>query len=49
VELLALLLRQVTGSRALLLRLHRPDLAGDFDRVLALRSPEAGARHDPAN
>jgi len=38
VELLALLLRQVTGSRALLLSLHRPDLAGDFDRVLALRA-----------
>jgi phosphonate transport system ATP-binding protein len=37
-EVLALLLRQAEGGRALLLSLHRPDLLEGFDRVLALRS-----------
>ncbi len=36
-EVLALLLRQAEGGRALLLSLHRPDLLEGFDRVLALR------------
>ncbi len=37
-ELLALLLDQARGGRALLLSLHRPDLLGGFDRVVALQS-----------
>jgi phosphonate transport system ATP-binding protein len=37
-ELLALLLRQATAPRALLLSLHRPDLVSGFDRVLALQA-----------
>ncbi|NQV10495.1 MAG: ATP-binding cassette domain-containing protein [Cyanobacteria bacterium] len=49
VELLALLLRQVTGSRALLLSLHRPDLAGGFDRVLALRAGKLVLDTTPAD
>jgi phosphonate transport system ATP-binding protein len=36
-ELLALLLHQGQAPRALLLSLHRPDLLGGFDRVVALR------------
>ncbi|MCT0217825.1 ATP-binding cassette domain-containing protein [Synechococcus sp. CS-1329] len=36
-ELLALLLEQASGRRALLLSLHRPDLLDGFDRVVALR------------
>jgi len=37
-ELLALLLAQAGGARALLLSLHRPDLLAGFDRVIALRA-----------
>ncbi|MEB3350809.1 MAG: ATP-binding cassette domain-containing protein [Cyanobacteriota bacterium] len=37
-ELLALLLAQAGGERALLLSLHRPDLLAGFDRVIALRA-----------
>ena len=36
-ELLALLLAQVTPTRALLLSLHRPDLLAGFDRAIGLR------------
>ncbi|MFM9111246.1 MAG: ATP-binding cassette domain-containing protein, partial [Prochlorococcaceae cyanobacterium] len=37
-ELLALLLAQAGGARAVLLSLHRPDLLAGFDRVIALRA-----------
>jgi phosphonate transport system ATP-binding protein len=37
-ELLALLLREATAPRALLLSLHRPDLLQGFDRVIGLRN-----------
>ena len=36
-ELLALLLAQAEGPRALLLSLHRPDLLSGFDRAIGLR------------
>ncbi|MFM2080430.1 MAG: hypothetical protein RLZZ124_133 [Cyanobacteriota bacterium] len=36
-DLLALLLREATAPRALLLSLHRPDLLAGFDRVIGLR------------
>jgi phosphonate transport system ATP-binding protein len=47
-ELLALLLRQATAPRALLLSLHRPDLVGGFDRVLALRAGRLVLDNPPA-
>lgn len=37
-ELLALLLAEAAAPRALLLSLHRPDLARHFDRVVGLRA-----------
>ena len=37
-DLLALLLREAEGPRALLLSLHRPDLLAGFDRVIGLRN-----------